>query len=113
VLLVVTPQVMAHQDARRLVAELGRHAAVGIGGVENMSGQVCPSCGQATALFPEAPPDDSIWGEVTRLASIPFSALAARDADQGRPVMLTRAVSEQVGAYELLAAEVDKRLSAG
>jgi ATP-binding protein involved in chromosome partitioning len=111
VLLVVTPQVVAHADARRLLADLARHQAASIGGVENMSGQICPSCGQATALFPEAPPRDSIWGQVTRLVRIPFSAVAASDADRGRPVMLTRAVPEQVSAYELLATEVDKLLS--
>ncbi len=110
VLLVVTPQVIAHQDVRRLVADLRRHSAITVGGVENMSGMVCAHCGETTPMFPPAPDEDSIWGSVEKLASIPFSPLAAADADQGRPVMLTSAVPEQVAAYELLAASIREHL---
>jgi ATP-binding protein involved in chromosome partitioning len=111
VLLVVTPQVIAHQDVRRLIADLGRHAAVSLGGVENMSGQICPSCGETTQLFPAASPQDSIWGLVPRLASVPFSAIAAADADQGMPVLVTGAVPAQVAAYEVLAGRVRQRIA--
>jgi ATP-binding protein involved in chromosome partitioning len=110
VLLVVTPQVIAHQDVRRLIANLRRHHAVSVGGVENMSGMICAHCGEITPMFPPAPDEDSIWGTVEKLASVPFSPLAAADADQGRPVMLTRAVPEQVAAYELLARRVRDHL---
>jgi ATP-binding protein involved in chromosome partitioning len=112
-LLVVTPQLVAHRDAHRLLHELDRGKAVVVGGVENMAGQVCPSCGELTALFPPAPEDEAIWTRVTRLASVPFSAPAALDADQGRPVMLTRAVPEQVAAYELVAARIRDALEDG
>ena len=80
-------------------------------GVENMSGQICPGCGQTTPLFPPAPEPDSIWGLVPRLASIPFSYRAARDADEGRPVMITGAVPEQVAAYKLIADQITARLT--
>jgi len=120
VLVVVTPQVIAHQDARRLIAHLqqvkqrgGHHGALalGIAGVENMSGQVCPCCGQTTPLFPSAPEQESIWGLIPRLASIPFSHQAARDADEGRPVMITCAVPEQVAAFQLIAEQISKRFT--
>jgi ATP-binding protein involved in chromosome partitioning len=118
VLVVATPQVIAHQDARRLVAHLqqrgaGRRGgtAADVAGVENMSGQICPGCGQTTPLFPPAPDPDSVWGLIPLLASIPFSYQAARDADEGRPVMLTGAVPEQVAAYQLIADQVTARLS--
>lgn len=111
VLVVVTPQVIAHQDARRLIAHLQqRGGSVDVAGVENMSGQVCPGCGETTPLFPAAPEAESIWPLIPRLASIPFSYHAARDADQGRPVMVTRAVPEQVAAYQLIAVQVAERL---
>jgi ATP-binding protein involved in chromosome partitioning len=106
VLMVVTPQVIAHQDGRRLIAALRGRANAGIGGIENMSGQVCPACGQTTELFPPAPPEESIWAMVPKLASVPFSFQAAQDADQGRPVLVTGAVPEQVAAYELIAKSV-------
>ncbi len=116
VLVVVTPQVIAHQDARRLVAHLQQvkqrgGLAPGIAGVENMSGQVCPGCGQTTPLFPSAPEQESIWGLIPRLASIPFSHQAAQDADEGRPVMVTGAVPEQVAAFQLIAEQISKRLT--
>ena len=107
VLVVVTPQVIAHQDARRLIAHLQPRAAARaaarteVAGVENMSGQVCPGCGETTPLFPSAPDQESVWGLIPKLASIPFSYQAARDADEGRPVMVTGAVPEQVAAYQL------------
>ncbi len=116
VLVVVTPQVIAHQDARRLIAHLAprRSAAAArtdVAGVENMSGQVCPGCGQTTVLFPSAPDEDSVWALIPKLASIPFSYQAARDADDGRPVMVTGAVPEQVAAYQLIAERVRERLA--
>jgi ATP-binding protein involved in chromosome partitioning len=116
ILVVVTPQVIAHQDARRLLGHLrprGRAAANGvpdIAGVENMSGQICPGCGETTPLFPAAPEEDSIWPLIPRLASVPFSYQAARDADEGRPAMVTGAVPEQVTAYQEIATEVHRRL---
>jgi len=115
VLVVVTPQVIAHQDARRLVAHLKpRRASMpppAVAGVENMSGQVCPGCGQLTPLFPSASDQESIWSLIPKLASIPFSHQAAQDADDGRPVMITGAVAEQVTAYQLIAEQVRKRLA--
>jgi ATP-binding protein involved in chromosome partitioning len=110
VLVVVTPQVIAHSDIRRLLADLRRRKAVTLGGVENFSGLICAHCGQVTPMFPAAPADESIWGLVDRLASVPFSPAAAADADNGRPVMLSRAVPAQVAAFELLAAEVTARM---
>ena len=110
VLMVVTPQVIAHQDVRRLIADLRRRRATTLGGVENFSGLVCAHCGQLTPMFPAAPAADSIWGLVDKLASVPFSPQAAADADQGRPVMVTGAVPEQVIAFTGLADVVAARL---
>jgi ATP-binding protein involved in chromosome partitioning len=111
VLVVVTPQVIAHQDVRRLIADLRRHSAAPIGGVENFSGLICARCGEVTPMFPAAQPPDSIWGQIDRLASIPFSPQAAADADQGRPVLLTGSVPAQVAAYEVLASRVRAHVS--
>jgi ATP-binding protein involved in chromosome partitioning len=117
VLVVVTPQVIAHQDVRRLLGDLRRRkvmrdgGAVTFGGVENMSGLICAHCGKVTPMFPAAPAEESVWGELDRLVSVPFSPQAAADADQGRPVMLTRAVPEQVTAFELLARRVAEQLA--
>jgi ATP-binding protein involved in chromosome partitioning len=110
VVLVVTPQVVAHQDVRRLIAYLDRHPATAIGGIENMAGFICPCCGQTAPLFPPAADADSIWGQVAKLASIPFSPRAAADADQGLPVMISRNSPEQTAAFESAAAQVQQHL---
>ena len=57
-------------------------------------------------MFTPAPADEAIWTRIPRLASVPFSAPAARDADRGLPVMITLAVPEQVTAYQLVARHV-------
>jgi ATP-binding protein involved in chromosome partitioning len=113
VIVVVTPQVVAHQDVRRLIADLDRHPAHAVGGIENMAGFTCPCCGSTAPLFPAAPDGMSIWGQVRKMASIPFSPQAAADADEGRPVMVTRSVPEQVAAYESAAAQVQRHLDGG
>jgi ATP-binding protein involved in chromosome partitioning len=116
VLVVVTPQVIAHQDVRRLLADLQMRASAGggaeiIGGVENYCGLICAHCGELTPMFPPAPPGDSVWEQVERIVSVPFSPAAAADADQGKPAMVTRAVPELVSAFELLASRVRKQLA--
>ncbi len=113
VLLVVTPQLVAHRDAHRLLHQLERSKAMVPGGIENMAGQICPSCGDFTALFAAAPAEEAIWTRIPRLASIPFSAAAAQDADRGQPVMITRAVPQQVIAYQSVAQSIRDALRSG
>lgn len=112
VMAVVTPQVVAHQDMRRLIASLSRLRAEVVGGVENMSGFLCPHCGETAAMFPPAPESENIWDLIPKLASVPFSTRAAEDADQGRPVLVTGSVPEQVAVYERLAETVAQRFTA-
>ena len=112
-LLVVTPQVVAHRDAHRLLHQLSQGSVVILGGVENMASQICPGCGQITPLFPPAPPEEAVWGRIGKLASVPFSSRAAADADAGAPVMITRAVPEQVAAYHAVARALVDALGRG
>ena len=114
-LVVATPQVIAHQDARRLIAHLRQRGGRRRSGRRRCRGGEherpdLPGCGQTTPLFPPAPEQDSIWGLIPRLASIPFSYQAARDADEGRPVMITGAVTEQDTAYKIIADQIAARL---
>ncbi len=112
-LLVVTPQLVAHRDAHRLLHELERGRTMILGGIENMAGQICPSCGELTAMFAAAPAEDAIWTRIPQLASIPFSAVAAQDADRGQPVMITRAVPQHVIAYQTVARTIRDALRSG
>lgn len=86
-LVVVTPQDVAHLDARKLV-EMYRRAGVRVlGGVENMSGFACPHCGERIVVFPRASEARSIWSAgIERLAEIPLDPEIGVTAEAGRPV---------------------------
>jgi ATP-binding protein involved in chromosome partitioning len=79
VLLVVGPQDVAHLDAKKVVT-LVRDANVPLlGAVENMSGFVCPHCGERHDVFPRVVEERSLWGDgIERLAEIPLDPTLAR-----------------------------------
>jgi ATP-binding protein involved in chromosome partitioning len=79
VLLVVGPQDVAHLDAKKVVT-LVRDAGVPLlGAVENMSGFVCPHCGETHDVFSRVPAERSLWADgVERLATIPLDPSLAR-----------------------------------
>ena len=73
VLLVVTPQDVAHLDAKKVLDLCRRVNVPVIGGVENMSGFTCPHCGERTEIFPPVSERRSIWKlGVEKLAELPF-----------------------------------------
>jgi ATP-binding protein involved in chromosome partitioning len=78
-IVVVTPELLAHVDGRKAV-QMFRHLGVRVlGGVENMTTTVCPHCAGQIELYPDAPPERTIWSlGVERLAAIPFSVGGAR-----------------------------------
>ena len=79
VLLVVGPQDVAHLDAKKVVT-LIRDANVRLlGAVENMSGFVCPHCGETHDVFPRVPAERSLWADgVERLGTIPLDPAFSR-----------------------------------
>ena len=78
-LLVVGPQDVAHLDAKKVVTLLREANVRVLGAVENMSGLVCPHCGERLDVFPPVTPERSIWQDgIERLASIPLDPALAR-----------------------------------
>jgi ATP-binding protein involved in chromosome partitioning len=73
VVMVVTPQEVAHLDAKKALT-MFRSANVSVlGGVENMAGLTCPCCGERIDVFPACPEERTIWATgVERLVSIPL-----------------------------------------
>lgn len=86
---VVTPQDVAHLDAKKFVSLLrGAHVNV-IGGVQNMSGFVCPHCGEAVEVFPSVADERSIWHDgVALLGTLPLSPAIAAVSERGTPVLV-------------------------
>ena len=80
-IVVVTPQDVAHLDARKVVTLLRNRGIPILGGVENMAGLRCPDCDARVELFPPTAPERTIWHQgVDQLVSIPFDPLLPRDA---------------------------------
>jgi ATP-binding protein involved in chromosome partitioning len=108
-LVIVTPQDVAHLDARK-VLDLCKRAGVRVlGGIENMDGLVCPGCAERIDVFPRVASERSIWKHgVERLGAIPLDPAIAASGDLGTPIVLTDPTSPQGAAFGDLA----QRLSA-
>ncbi len=105
-LLVVTPQDVAHLDAKKVLAMLTRANVPILGGVENMAPFPCPCCGAEVELFPSTQPERAIWAlGVPCLARLPFSSHLAQTADAGLPL-----ITEGNNAFGALAAAVGAAL---
>ena len=76
---VVTPQDVAHLDARKIVTLFRQSGVRILGGVENMSGLLCPHCKERIDLFPRVRNERSIWAMgVDHLGEIPMEAAVAQ-----------------------------------
>jgi ATP-binding protein involved in chromosome partitioning len=89
-IVVVTPQEVAHLDARKLVTFLGSYGTDILGGIDNMAGFRCPCCDAVTEMFPPVDPRRSIWANgVDRLGAVPLDPGPA-GVDPGVPVVESR-----------------------
>lgn len=87
VVIVVTPQEVAHLDARKVLTALQQSPVTVFGGIENMTSFVCPHCGEHSPLFPPVAPDRSVWAAgLRRLAQLPHSVELATASQRGVPL---------------------------
>jgi ATP-binding protein involved in chromosome partitioning len=110
-LVVVTPQDVAHLDARKAIRMYERAGVPLLGAVENMSGIVCPHCGELIEVFPRVPDARSIWASgVERLISIPLEPSLSLAGDRGRPLLDSHPDSPVARAFAELAERLCLRL---
>jgi ATP-binding protein involved in chromosome partitioning len=104
VVLVVTPQDVAHLDAKKVI-DLCRRSDVAIAGaIENMSGLICPCCGERVDVFPRVAPERAIWEmDVEKLGTLPVDPEVASSGDLGRPILFARPHSPQSEMFRVLA----------
>src|ERR671930_241595 len=103
-ILVVTPQDVAHLDAKKLVALLRDGQTPVLGAIENMSAVECPHCGNEFEVFPDVRSDRSIWeAGVECLGKIPLAPIVAESAEQGRPLVLSHPESREAKAFHEVA----------
>lgn len=108
---VVTPQDVAHLDARKAL-EAARKAEVSVlGGVENMATMRCPHCDGQVDVFHRVREDRSIWSQgVDKLGEIPLDPEMSRAGDTGHPLMLSRPDSPQAAALRTVAWRLASKL---
>ena len=108
-LVVVTPQDLAHLDAKKLIAMLAGAGIRILGGVENMAGMVCPCCQATIDVFPRVAQERSIWaGGIERLVSIPMDPATALAAEAGVPIVVSSPDGVEAVAFRELAEKVTK-----
>jgi len=99
-IVVTTPQALAVQDVRRSIVFCRQLQLPVVGVVENMSGFVCPKCGEHTDIF------QSGGGEamardmgVPFLGSVPIDPQVTVSGDGGEPVVKAHPHSETSQAF--------------
>lgn len=103
-LLVVTPQDVAHLDAKKVVAMFGQSNVPVMGAVENMSGLRCPCCGIEIDVFPRVREERSLWAQGVRcLGRVPLDPAVGAAGDSGQPVMVAAPESAPAVAFRELA----------
>ena len=107
VVVVVTPQDIAHLDARKAIS-MYRDASIPIlGGVENMAGLVCPDCGTTIDVFATTDPERAIWADgIRRLARLPLLPAVAQQAESGRPAIIADPDGEMAAGIREVAAAI-------
>jgi len=112
--IVTTPQDVALIDARKGLAMFRKVNVPVVGIIENMSGFVCPHCGQETDIFKHG------GGERTAevlgcpfLGKIPLDPAIVQGGDAGEPIVVSEPDGPHAEAFrkvaEAVAAEVVKR----
>jgi ATP-binding protein involved in chromosome partitioning len=111
--LVVTPQDVAHQDAKKALRMYRAAKVPLVVGVENMSGFACPDCGRRIDLFSRVPEARSLWAAgVETLGAIPLGPEVSEAGDRGRPLLVSHPGSPPAAAFRRIASELATRLRA-
>lgn len=89
--IVVTPQDLAHLDAKKVISMFRGACVPVLGGVENMHDLVCPHCHSHLEIFPSVRESRAIWSMgVEKLAELPFDPAFSQLAEQGRPLFVAQ-----------------------
>lgn len=105
-LLVTTPQDIARIDTAKALAMFQGAGVRVLGLVENMSGFICPHCGERVDVFPRAGETRAPLAALPTLAAIPLDPAAAASGDSGQPVVVTRPESAVTRAFMQMAGQV-------
>jgi len=111
VVIVVTPPDVAHLDAKKAVTMFREKGVRILGGVENMSGMLCPHCGEHVDVLPRVPKERSVWSDgVEWLGSIPMDPAVGLGGNAGKPVVIAAPDSEPAKAFRIVAGAIASAL---
>jgi ATP-binding protein involved in chromosome partitioning len=112
VVLVVTPQDVAHLDGKKALQFYRRANVPILGAIENMSGFFCPHCGQPIDIFARVPSARAIWAlGVPQLGAVPLDPALSQAGDTGRPLLIAHPSSPQAQAFRSIAAALQAKLT--
>ncbi len=112
--LVVTPQDVAHLDGKKALQQYRRAGVPVLGAVENMSGFICPHCGERSDIFARVPETRALWAlGVEELGAIPLDPQMSWSGDRGRPLLIAHAASPQAEEFRTIARRIVAKLGAG
>jgi ATP-binding protein involved in chromosome partitioning len=112
--IVTTPQEISLADVRKAINFCRKVGTPILGLVENMSGLICPRCGEEILLFSKGGGQKTAAAMgVSLLASLPFDLRVVQSGDTGRPLLEAPDDSPFLKAVKDLVAEVEHRCRAG
>jgi ATP-binding protein involved in chromosome partitioning len=111
-IIVTTPQEVALADAVKGLKMFQEVKTPVVGIIENMSGFICPHCGEKTAIFGEGGGQRTAaeYG-VPFLGEVPIEPLVREGGDTGKPIVASHPDSETAKAFEHLAEAVAMQLA--
>lgn len=113
VVMVTTPQEVALIDVVRGIQMFESTQAPIVGVIENMSGWVCPKCGEVEDIFGKGGGEQTArrYG-VPFLGAIPIDPRVVRSGDSGQPVVSSHPDSPAAIAFADVAAQLTRFLAA-
>ena len=105
--IVTTPQQVATSDVRRSIRFCQKLEIPVLGVVENMSGFVCPKCGEITPIFKTGGGEQMAADmQVPFLGRVPIDAAIGLACDSGTPFVYSDAHTPSTHAFEQIAAAI-------
>ena len=105
-ILVTTPQDIARIDTAKGLAMFQSTGVPILGLVQNMSGFVCPHCGELVDIFPASSESRTSLDSLPLLGAIPLDPATAISGDKGQPVVVSKPESPVTAAFYGIAEQV-------
>jgi ATP-binding protein involved in chromosome partitioning len=112
-LLVTTPQEVARMDTAKEGAMFAAARTPILGLIENMSGFVCPHCGERVDIFPRSAEVRDQLDVLPQLGAIPLDPAAAVSGDRGTPILVSAPQSAVAQAFVEISERIVQRLQGG